>query len=70
MERLLNVRLVEPARMSTWVSANVFTIRYRAGWRFAHPSAVPVEHTQQMGQQHNSIPGAGKHPSQIAAVQP
>ena len=48
MERLLNVRLVEPARMSTWVSANVFTIRYRAGGRFARPNAVPVGHTQQM----------------------
>ena len=44
--------------------------RSRAGWRYARPNAVPVGHTQQMGQQHNSIPGAGKHPLQIAAVQP
>ena len=70
MERLLNVKLVDPARMTTWVSANVFAIRYIAGGRFAHPIAVPVGHTQQMDQQHNSTPGgAGKHPSQRAAVQ-
>ena len=78
MERLLNVRLVKPARMSTWMSSNAFAIRSRAGWRLARPNAVPVGHTQQMGQRHKSIPRltskaqvaltskaqvAGKHPS-------